>query len=351
MNAVDVVILGAGGFGGGELLRLLANHPHVRSIRAISPSRAGKPVCSSHPHLRGVLNIDFDGSVDWPVWGAEDPVVFSGMPSFELAKQYSGLQREWDEAGLNDRLLLIDLSGDFRLNTAAEFATHYHAPHPCPDALSDFVYGLPEAGADKIRGAKRIANPGCYATSINLGLLPLAGLASLGRVCVSAMTGSSGSGVKPKPTTHHPYRAHDVRAYKPLDHQHIGEIQALLGTWGTTVDLSLVPHSLPVARGIFATLQFDLGELGISGDDFIARYRDFCSRHAFVDYVEDSPRLAAVTGTNRCELSAHVKGKQAVALSALDNLGKGMAGQAVQNMNIVGGWPERTGLQYAATYP
>jgi N-acetyl-gamma-glutamyl-phosphate reductase len=351
MNDVDIVILGAAGFGGGELLRLLANHPHARSIRPLSRRFGGQPVHVVHPHLRGVLDIDFHESVDWSWWGSDHPVVFSAMPSFELAKQYATLEKDWRDSDLLDRLLLIDLSGDFRLRTPAEFEAHYRAPHPCPDALGTFTYGLPECWPEKIKNAKRIANPGCFATAIDLALLPLADLSNLGRVCISAMTGSSGSGTNPKETTHHPTRANDFRAYKPLAHQHLGEIESLLDAHGARAELALVPHSAPFVRGIFATLQFDLNELGIGADEFEQRYRDFCGRHPFVDLVEGSPRIAAVAGTNRCEIAFHSNGRHAVVLSAVDNLGKGMAGQAVQNMNIVGGWPEKTGLQFAAAYP
>lgn len=351
MNDADIIILGGTGFGGGELLRLLANHPHVKSIRATSRRRAGEPVHAVHPHLRGVLDTHFEHGIDWAKWDSDNPVVFSAMPSFELAKQYAQLEKDWRACGLDERVLLIDLSGDFRLNTPAEFETHYGAPHPYPKALGTFTYGLSEDRPEQIKAARRVANPGCFATAIDLAFLPLTDLDDLGRVCISAMTGSSGSGVKPRETTHHPARANDLRVYKPLAHQHVGEIEGLLAAHDTRADIALVPHSTSLVRAIFATLQFDLEELGIDGDDFVRRYRDFCARHSFVDYVEDSPRIAAVAGSNRCEIAAHVNGRHAVVISAVDNLGKGMAGQAIQNMNIIAGWPERTGLQLAATYP
>lgn len=351
MNTADIVILGAVGFGGGELLRLLANHPHVRSLRAVSRRYAGQPVTAAHPHLRGQLALHFESDIDWATWSSEQPVVFSAMPSLALAAQYALLAQQWQACELAERLLLIDLSGDFRLDTPAEFARHYGKPHPCPHALGTFAYGLAEWQPERLAGALRIANPGCFATAIELALLPLAGIPTLGRVCVSAMTGSSGSGATPGVGTHHPTRAHDLRAYKTFAHQHLGETNMLLARHGMQADIAFVPHSAPLVRGIFATVQLDLEELGVSAEEFMARYTNFCAQHTFVDLVTDSPRVAAVAGTNRCELTIHISGRHAVVLCALDNLGKGMAGQAVQNMNLARGWPMDAGLRLTAAYP
>lgn len=351
MNGVDVIILGAAGFGGGELLRLLANHPDVQTLRAVSRSHAGKPVEAAHPHLRGVLDLHFDGGIDWADWHAERPVVFSAQPTLALAAQYAQLEQRWRDAGLAERLLLIDLSGDFRLSTEVEYQRHYRTPHPCPDRLGRFTYGLAEWRPERLPNATRIANPGCFATAIELALLPLAGAGALGRVCVSAMTGSSGAGAIPGAGTHHPTRAHDLRAYRCLAHPHLGEINAALAAQAIDADIAFVPHSVPLTRGIFATVQIDLDEADIGAAGFIGRYRDFCAGQRFIDFVEDTPRIAAVAGTNRCELSVHTEGRHAVVLAAIDNLGKGMAGQAVQNLNLARGFDPDAGLRLAAVYP
>lgn len=347
---VHAVILGAGGYGGGELLRLLIGHPNVASILAVSKSHAGQLIWRAHPNLRGFLADAFYAEADWDTLPKEGAiVVFSAQPHFELAKQLSGLEAAWEAAGLSDRITLIDLSGDFRLSDATVFETAYGKPHPWADRLGSFVYGLPEWKASALRGATRIANPGCFATAVQLALLPLAGL-DLGFVAVSGVTGSSGSGALPSETTHHPTRAHDFRAYKVLEHQHEAEMERLLDGLGTKAQLSFVPHSAPLVRGIFATVQFCLPE-NVQEDKLRERFQATYRNAPFIRQVEGSPRMASVVGTNFCELGIAVKGRNAVLFAALDNLVKGMAGQAVQNMNLALGLSEKTGLWAPGLYP
>lgn len=351
MKTTEVCILGGAGFGGGELLRLLMNHPGVGTIRAVSRRRAGEAFHAVHPHLRGLLDGEFEADIEWETWEAGNPTVFAALPGLGLAQRYAALEAAWDGAGLRDRLLLVDLSGDFRLADTAAFTRHYGESHPAPAALGSFVYGLAEWRPERLRGARRIANPGCFATAIELALLPLAGLPALGRVCIAAMTGSSGSGAKPGEATHHATRANDLRAYKVLAHQHLGEVEALLAAAGTAADIAFVPHSAPLARGIFATVQLDLGALGLGVGEFVSRYADRYRNSAFVRLVEDTPRVAAVAGTNFCDIAVHASGGHGVVLAALDNLGKGMAGQAIQNLNLANRWDERTGLRFASAFP
>ncbi|MGH8160955.1 MAG: Asd/ArgC dimerization domain-containing protein, partial [Gammaproteobacteria bacterium] len=170
-------------------------------------------------------------------------------------------------------------------------------------------------------------------------------------VCVSAMTGSSGSGAAASPATHHATRAHDLTAYKVLNHRHVGEIVEWLASAGSDVDIAFVPHSTPLVRGIFATVQLDLSTLGLSVADFRSRYENCYARTRFVRLVEDSPHVAAVAGSNFCDLSIHTNGTHAVVLTALDNLGKGMAGQAIQNLNLSLGWEPTLGLLAPAPFP
>jgi N-acetyl-gamma-glutamyl-phosphate reductase len=286
--------------------------------------------------------------MDWRSLSASaHPVVFSALPHGELAGRLSSLEGEWAEAGLAGRLVLIDLSGDFRIQDVATFAKAYGRRHPCPEHLARFVYGCPEANRDLLNGALRIANPGCFATALNLALLPLAGL-GVSFVAASGATGSSGSGIRPTPGTHHPERAQDYRAYKVLTHQHCAEVQALLTVQGLpTLRLAFVPHSAPLVRGIFATVQVE----GQGGVDLTTRFADRYRNAPFVRIVEDSPRLAAVLGSNMAELSIHQDDASTAILVALDNLVKGMAGQAIQNLNLALGLDERTGLWHPARWP
>lgn len=349
----DVLILGASGYGGGELLRLLAAHPQVDSIAGLSRAHAGKPFHAVHPNLRGVLPGQFDAEPDWAALAqSELPVLFAALPHGEFAKQYRDLQAQWSTFGLADRLTVIDLSGDFRLDDAAEFERAYHGAHPCPEHLGRFVYGLSEFRREALRGARRIANPGCFATALEIGLLPLADLPREQRpafVAVSAITGSSGSGASPGEGTHHPLRAHDFRAYKVLAHQHEAEITRIAREQGHAPRLAFTPHSAPLVRGIHATLQF---ECAPESDQVLhAVFRARYPEGGFVRLTESPPRLGAVNGSNFVDLQLTVRDGLACVLVALDNLVKGMAGQAVQNLNLALGWSESAGLRQPALWP
>jgi N-acetyl-gamma-glutamyl-phosphate reductase len=324
----DVMILGASGYGGGELLRLLSGHPQVRSIRGTARSHAGKPFHALHPNLRGLVEGAFEAAPDWPAFkDSGHPVVFSALPHGELAKLLPEFETAWEGLGLANRLTLIDLSADFRLDPR-------------------FAYGLAEWKPERLKGARRIANPGCFATALQLALLPLAPF-NPDFVAISAITGSSGSGINPVETAHHPSRAHDFRAYKMLEHQHEAEVRQTLRGLGWDPELSFVPHSAPLVRGIFATVQCRLPEGADLGAAVAACYQDAF----FVRTVEGSPRVAAVTGSNFADVSTTQKGRSAVVMVTIDNLGKGMAGQAVQNLNLAFGLPEWTGLRQAGCYP
>jgi len=351
MKSLMVTILGGSGYGGGELLRLLSAHPKTGTLRAVSRKQAGEPFWKAHPNLRGVVQGSFDAEPDWSVLkAAEHPVVFSAMPHFELAQQLPALETAWKSAGLTERLTLIDLSGDFRLDDAGAFERAYGKPHPYPQALGKFVYGLPEWPRQKLAGAKRIASPGCFATAIQLALLPFAGMQDLGFIAVSAATGSSGSGASPGEGTHHPTRAQDFRAYKVLSHQHEAEITRLLDTERTAgYSLGLVPHSAPMVRGIYATVQFHAS--GMDTAAVKSRMEKAYQAAPFVRLTGEAPRVGAVAGSNFCDIGWQVKGGTVAVMTALDNLVKGMAGQAIQNMNLALGFVETEGLLHAGTYP
>ncbi|HEY1773105.1 MAG TPA: N-acetyl-gamma-glutamyl-phosphate reductase [Gammaproteobacteria bacterium] len=352
MSRLPVYILGGSGYGGGELLRLLSQHPKIDAIRAVSRKQAGEPFWKSHPNLRGVVQGSFDGEPDWSALvGAEHPVVFSAMPHFELAQQLPTLEAVWKSAGLAEKLTLIDLSGDFRLDDATSFERAYGKPHPYPQGLGKFVYGLPEWQRQKLVGAKRIASPGCFATAIQLALLPFAGMKDLGFVAVSAATGSSGSGTSPGEGTHHPTRAQDYRAYKVLSHQHEAEIIRLLDLEQTSgYSLGFVPHSAPMVRGIFATVQFRAKDLDAAAVS--SRIEKAFKDTPFVNLLgNEPPRVGAVAGSNFCDVGWQVKGGTVAVMTAIDNLVKGMAGQAIQNMNLALGFIETEGLLQPGTYP
>ena len=246
----------------------------------------------------------------------------------------------------------IDLSGDFRLRDKEIFEKHYQRSHTAIESQADFVYGLTETNREAVRAARLIANPGCFATASLLGLAPLVskGWAN-GRVIVDAKTGSSGSGAKAAANTHHPQRMNSFYAYKPFTHQHVPEIEqelANVGDW--TSELVFMTHSLPVSRGIFASIYAETNEPVTEGQ-VRELYEDFYRDSFFVRLVKGSPDINAVKTTNFCDLGFAVRGHQVVIFSAIDNLVKGAAGQAVQNMNLMFGLDEKTGLMLVGTNP
>lgn len=347
---IDTVILGASGYGGGELLRLLSAHPQVRSLAGTSRQQAGKPYSAVHPNLRGVVEGPFLETVDWHrLADSARPVVFAALPHGELAQQLPGLEQAWAEAGLADRLTLVDLSGDFRLADADRFAAAYGKAHPHPERLGSFVYGLPEWNREALRGARRIASAGCFATALQLALLPLRGL-DLGFLAASAATGSSGSGMVPSDTTHHPTRAQDFKAYKVLAHQHQPEVEGMMAACGIRGRLAFVPQSAPMVRGIFALLQFALPE-GLDPQGLKARAQAACEGSPFLRRVDGSPRVGAVTGSNYCDLAVAARDGAGCVMTALDNLVKGMAGQGIQCMNLALGLEETAGLRQPGCWP
>jgi N-acetyl-gamma-glutamyl-phosphate reductase len=331
MKSVDVLILGASGYGGGELLRWLSSHPAVASLRGTARSQAGRPFHAQHPNLRGLVDGTFEATPDWTALAqSEAPLLFSALPHGELARLWPGFQVDWDRLGLTNKLTVIDLSADFRLDPA-------------------WVYGLADWQPERIRGAKRIANPGCFATALQLALLPLAQWKPA-FVAVTAATGSSGSGAAPSDTAHHPTRANDFRAYKVLSHQHEAEVLRTLAATGWKAPLSFVPQSAPMVRGIFAVAQFPL-PAGIELGALRAQFDGFYEGRFFVRMVEGSPRVGATTGSAFADIGVAARGDQGVIMVALDNLGKGMAAQAVQNLNLALGLPEWTGLRAAGGWP
>src|SRR2546423_239576 len=338
-----IAIFGGSGYGGSELLRILLLHPNVEIKFVTANEHAGKAVSEVHRNLLGLTDLRFIKAPD-DLEGLSDlDCAFFALPhgqAMELAPR------------LPPSVKIIDLSGDFRLSDPMTFAQHYGREHAAMDAQSQFVYGLTETNREVIKTARCIANPGCFATATLLGLAPLVANDLLsGRVIVDAKTGSSGSGAKPAANTHHPQRSNSFYAYKPFTHQHVPEIEQELksvGEWSN--ELVFMTHSLPVARGIFASIYAET-KSEISSVDARAMFADFYRESFFVRLVEGSPDINWVKTTNFCDIGFATRGRQLVVFTAIDNLVKGAAGQAVQNMNLMFGLDEKTGLMLLGTNP
>ena len=338
-----VAVFGASGYGGAELLRLLLFHPRAEVVLATANEHAGKRVVEVHRNLFGLTELAFEQAPESPENLEGLDCVFLALPhgqAMEVAPR------------LPEGVKVIDLSGDFRLADAETFRAHYGREHTAMAAQREFVYGLTEVNREAIRGARRVSNPGCFATATLLALAPLVASGALaGRVVVDAKTGSSGSGAKPAANTHHPQRANSFYAYKPFAHQHVPEIeQALRAVGDWPHELVFMTHSLPVPRGIFASVYAE-AKREMKVDDLRALFADYYAGSFFVRLVEGSPDINWVKTTNFCDLGFAARGRHLVVLSAIDNLVKGAAGQAVQNMNLMFGLDERAGLLLPGSNP
>ena len=340
---LKVGIFGGSGYGGAELLRLLLLHPHVEIVLVTANEHAGKAVGDVHRNLYGLTDLRFTRAPeDFASLGGLD-FVFLSLPHGQAIDLVPRLPQGPK---------VIDLSGDFRLRDRETFERFYNREHTAMEAQAGFVYGLTETNREAIRKATRVSNPGCFATATLLGLAPLIARALLhGRVVVDAKTGSSGSGAKAAANTHHPQRMNSFYAYKPFTHQHVPEIEQELRAVGDFAhELVFMTHSLPVARGIFASIYVETKrEMGT--DEVRAAFADFYRDSFFVRLVEGSPDINWVKTTNFCDLGLASRGRQLVVFSAIDNLVKGAAGQAVQNMNLMAGLEEKSGLILTGSNP
>ncbi|HEX5833013.1 MAG TPA: N-acetyl-gamma-glutamyl-phosphate reductase [Pyrinomonadaceae bacterium] len=342
-DKIKVGIFGGSGYGGSELLRILLFHPNVEIVFVTANEHAGKPVGEVHRNLLGLTDLSFIKAPEEPAALSNVDCVFFALPHGQAMSIVPSLRSS---------IKAIDLSGDFRLQDESLFQKHYKLSHTSMDAQRDFVYGLTETNREAIRNARLIANPGCFATATLLGLAPLVANGLLnGRVVVDAKTGSSGSGAKAAANTHHPQRMNSFYAYKPFTHQHVPEIEQELshvGDW--TNELVFMTHSLPVSRGIFASIYVET-KRELSQSDLHQLFAGYYSGSFFVRLVDGSPDINWVKTTNFCDIGFAARGKQVVVFSAIDNLVKGAAGQAVQNMNLMFGLEETTGLVFAGSNP
>ncbi len=343
-------VIGGSGYGGAEMIRRLLVHPDVELVRVASVDFVGEPLSAADPALEGLTELRFEGIAPAEAARGTD-VVLLGLPHTVAATKIPELAAI---AGLK----IVDMSGDFRLRDAGEYQRWDRHVHPCPERLQEFVYGLPELNREAIRNARFVASPGCFATTIELALLPLARAGLLeGIVHVQGITGSSGSGVAPSPGTHHPVRAGNLRTYKPLEHQHVPEIvQTLHAAGARDLALRFVPVSAPLGRGILATAFVELDEAWTE-ERLLALYRDAYAGEPFVRVPKRRlPEVAAVSGSNYAEVGVAAgptrAGKRTVTLfGATDNLVKGGAGQAIENMNLMLGLDEKASLADPGPWP
>ena len=344
MNKLKIGIVGGTGYTGVELLRLLAVHPHAELTVITSRGEAGLPVAELFPSLRGYVDLAFTDPVQADL-GACDLVFFATPNGIAMQQTRDLLARG---------VRVIDLAADFRIKDVAIWEKWYGMSHACADLIASAVYGLPELNREKIRNAQLVANPGCYPTSVQLGFMPLleAGVVDIAHLIADVKSGVSGAGRKADVHTLFAEAGDNFKAYGVAGHRHLPEIsQGLTDMAHAKVRLTFVPHLTPLIRGIHATLyarltkQVDLQQL------FEARYAE----ERFVDVMPAGahPETRSVRGSNLCRIAVHQPqgGDTVVILAVIDNLVKGAAGQAVQNMNIMFGLAENIGLEVVPLLP
>ena len=359
-DQIKAGVYGASGYTAGELLRILLAHPRVRVTRIVSHSHSGKLLRELHPHLEPSMTKTGDlvlSSTDTPDWSDCDCVFFATPAGIAMRAA----------AGLPERnIKVIDLSPDFRIKNPTLWETWYSMRHESKDLLKEAAYGLPEAGRKEIARARIVANPGCYATAIQLALLPLLASKEYNAVfdgcelVADAKSGTSGAGRKGEVHLSFSEVSEDFTCYAAEGHRHQPEMENHLlglygGNWQHPLRLRFVPHLLPIARGIFATVYLPLGKKEKNADKIRNICSEFYAEEPFVRVLPAgmTPRVKSVRGSNECQLAvfAPPQSDYVIVCSVLDNLVKGAAGQAVQNMNILFGLSETTGLRQASLMP
>ena len=341
-------IVGGTGYTGVELLRILALHPEVEVAVVTSRADAGMRVDALYPSLRGVVDVVFSAPDVDALAGCD--VVFFATPN--------GTAMLMAKALLERGVKVIDLSADFRLKDAKEWSEWYGMEHACPKLLEEAVYGLPEVNREEIKKTRLLACPGCYPTSVQLGFLPLLekGLVDAKHLIADVKSGVSGAGHKAELAFLMSETGESFKAYSVSGHRHLPEItQGLKAAAGDSVNLTFVPHLTPMIRGIHATLYAQFSRRKVSLDELQGLYEQRYANELFVDVLPASshPDTRNVRGSNMCQIAIHQPqgGDTIVILSVIDNLVKGAAGQAVQNMNLMFGFPEDRGLKILALYP
>ena len=322
-NKIKVGIIGGAGYTGGELIRILLNHPNVSIVFVQSNSNAGKPLYAVHQDLLGETNIFFTTEINQKI-----DLLFLCLGHGD-SKMFLAVNI------IDEKIKVIDLSQDFRLSNHSTINNR------------NFVYGLPELNKEQIRLASNIANPGCFATALQLGLLPLAKVGLLKDVYSTGITGSTGAGQGLSATSHFSWRANNVQAYKTLEHQHLFETLQSLHQFEPSkmIEINFVPWRGDFARGIFISSQLKCNE---SLDQLYSLFTDYFAPDPFTTVSKEAICLKQIVNTNKCVIHLEKVGENLVVHSAIDNLLKGASGQAVQNMNIMFGLEETTGLKLKA---
>jgi N-acetyl-gamma-glutamyl-phosphate reductase len=341
---IKVGIVGGTGYTGVELLRLLAQHPQAELVEITSRKEAGMPVAELFPSLRGKLDLAFSDPSQAGLGQCQ--VVFFATPNAVAMEQAASL--------LDQGVKVVDLSADFRIKDVPDWERWYNAKHAAPGLVAEAVYGLPELQREAIRGARLIANPGCYPTAVQLGFMPLleAGVVDTQSLIADAKSGVSGAGRKAEVNILFAEAGDNFHAYGIPGHRHLPEIrQGLAGMAGHAVGLTFVPHLTPMIRGIHATLYARITKEA----DFQALFEQRYANEPFVDVLPPGshPETRSVRAANVCRIAVHRPqgGSTLVICSVIDNLVKGAAGQAIQNMNLMFGLPEQSGLQQLAVLP
>jgi [amino group carrier protein]-6-phospho-L-2-aminoadipate/5-phospho-L-glutamate reductase len=348
---MNVAVVGAAGYAGGELLRLLYQHPEVRECVATSRSRGGAPVADVHPALVTISDARFSGATPGEIARGRD-VVF-------LCLEHGESSRVAAEVFAAKPKLVVDLAADFRVRDRALYE-RYYGPHSAPELLPRFCYALTDVLGPALRGAAALAVPGCFATAAELALYPLARAGLDVSPSIFAVTGSSGAGVQPKPTTHHPMRAHNLFAYSVLGHRHEAEVLQAWREWVGRPDATarLMTHSGPFVRGIYLTLHAYLPReravsAGDPGTSAATWFREAYAGRPFVRVLDAPPELTHAVGTNYALIHAAESddGTEVQVTVAIDNLVKGAGGQAIQGMNLALGIEETAGLKGGGMFP
>ncbi|MBI4610853.1 MAG: N-acetyl-gamma-glutamyl-phosphate reductase [Candidatus Rokubacteria bacterium] len=348
---VRVAVAGASGYMGAELLRLLLVHPNVELVGVTSERLSGERLDAVFPHLRGLADLAFQ-QLEPARLADEADLVFLALPHMESQKAVPVLRRKGRK--------VIDLSADYRLKDAGAYTVWYKTPHTDPEGLAEAVYGLPELHRKAIAGAGLVASPGCYPAGAVLAIAPLlkVGLARSDGIVIDAKSGVTGVGAQGRavdPRYLYSEFNENFWAYGVTTHRHTPEIeQELSGLGGVPLMVAFTPHLTPLNRGLYTTAYVRLAKAATTGE-LLTCYRDFYAGEPFVRVLpeETLPTTRAVLGSNFCDVAvvADRRTQRAICLSALDNLGKGGAANGVQNLNILFGWDERTGLDAPPVYP
>lgn len=345
IKKIKVAIVGASGYTGSELARFLIHHPAVEIAMITSERHAGKPFSSLHPQFLGQLDLPLSSAKEIP--SANLDIVFLALPH-GVSMQYV---QQWKDLSFK----MIDLSGDFRLRSPEVYKEWYNKEHSFPEGFEAAVYGLPELHAEAIKGSKLIANPGCYPTTAILALAPLfaAGWVIPASVVIDAKSGITGAGIKATDTSHFSNVNENFKAYGLKSHRHTIEIEEQLGQLGKeALKLQFTPHLLPVDRGILATA-YAVPKTTITKETLVELYKDFYKNKPFIRLRQDLPSIKDVRASNYCDIHVDYDARtnRIIVISVLDNLTKGAASQAVQNMNLMSGLSEETGLLFNPIKP